>query len=367
MMWRCCGTMLIFLSACSHSDSYPVGGYDVGPSSSGSDVILTFNTDQNYWPTLTADSSAVVYEFIDVNLGAGGTRHRCMGALPVAGGTRFWQWCDTRASETDSATGFDGFAMGTDGRLLYAETVTPRVFPFQTPSTVLWLADSATPFRRRSLVTLPIVVGDSTVSWLADLEWTGPNSFIGLGQGMILLPHCNLCVEVDSVFNGKVVVAGTITMAGATLTAIPGTAGATGYSLADGGASIVFTQLDNANLMKVPAAGGAPLVAAVATPRAGIQLLGVSCRGTTCVVALGPALLGNPASHEPPGSGPYELRSVSLVTGTATTVLTSSATVASPVLLPSGDVIAQVGPGLGHLQTFNSPDLTLHLYHGLVH
>ena len=353
-------------SACGHSDPYPTSVYDTGPSSAGSDVTLTFNSNQNYWPTLTEDSSAVLYQFIDVNLGAVGLRHRCMGALPVAGGTRFWQWCDTRASETDSSTSFSGFAMGKDGRMLYVETTTPRLFPFQAPNTALWLADTAAPFRRRLLLNLPVVVGDSTINWIADLTWTGPTSFVGLGQQMIVLPQCDGCTAVDSAFNGEAIVAGTIMGTGATLVAIPGTDGATGYSLAEDGESIVFSQLDNVNLMQVPVAGGSPTVAALVTPRIGMQLLGVSCRETTCVVALGPATLANPASKQPRGSGPYELRNVSLTTGTATTVLTSGQPVSSPVLLPSGDVIAQVGPGFGHLQTFNSSALTLHLYKGLV-
>ncbi len=355
--------LLTLTLACTHSESFPTGGYDVGPSSASSDVLLTFNTNQNYWPTLTEDGSAVLYQFIDVNLGAPGLRHRCMGALPVEGGTRFWQWCDTRASEVDSATSFSGFAMGRDGRLVYVETTTPRLFPFQTPTTALWLADPAAPFRRRMLVSLPVVVGDSTVNWIAALPWTGPDTVLGLGQQ--LLPEGTLASTIDSVFRGEILIRGTITGEGATLAAIPGTAGATGYSLAEGGASIVFTHVDSTSLMKVPVAGGTPTLIS-ATPRQNVQLFGVSCRNSTCVTAVGPAALSAlTGSQRPKGDGPFELRVVSLADGSASTVLTRAQVLSSPLLLPSGDVVAQVGAGNGRFGSIDAFQ-TLHLYKGLV-
>ena len=143
-----------------------------------------------------------------------------------------------------------------------------------------------------------------------------------------------------------------------------------GYSIAEGGASIVFTRIDNVNLMKVPAAGGVPTVVGPATPRTGVQLLGVSCRGTTCVVAVGPARLSPlTGTRQPVGSGPFELRSVSLVTGAATTVSSRSQVLSSPLLLASGDVVAQVGAGNGRFGSIGAPAgsfQTLHLYKALV-
>ncbi|MGH7594303.1 MAG: hypothetical protein ACRELE_10705, partial [Gemmatimonadales bacterium] len=168
-------------------------------------------------------------------------------------------------------------------------------------------------------------------------------------------------------FLGETVVQGSIDGAGATLAAVPGTVGASGYALAENGASIVFTQRDNVNLMKVPSAGGTPVVVGPVTPRTGVQLLGVSCQGAGCVVALGPAPLF--LSPVVPAKGsPYELRSVSLATGATSTVLSlSNPGLSSPVYLASGDVVVQEGPGLGRLQTSNSQLNTLHLFRNLVH
>jgi hypothetical protein len=253
--------------------------------------------------------------------------------------------------------------MGRDGRLLYVEIVTPRLFPFQTPDTKVWLADSSAPFRRRLLVTLPVVIGDSTINWFADLTWTGPNTFIGLGQQY--LPEAG--PPIDSVYRGQFVVRGAINDQGAVLTAVAGTAGATSFSLAEDGASIIFTRIDNTNLLKVPADGGVPEIAASATARTGVQLFGISCRNSTCVTAVGPARLSAlTGSTEAVGSGPFELLSVALATGTASTVLSRSQVLSSPLLLRSGDVIAQLGAGYGRLQTNNSGAQALHLYKALV-
>ena len=355
--------LLTLTLACTHSESFPTGGYDVGPSSAFSDVLLTFSPDQNYWPILTEDGSGILYAFVDP-AASRIPSHRCIGLLPVAGGTRFWQWCDNRGTQRDSSNSFTAFALGTDGRLLYVETTVPQAFPFQTQQVALWLADSASPFRRRALAMLPVTVGDSLINWFADMAWTGPNTFLAVGQQY--LPEGTSAGTIDSVFRPEILVRGTITGQGAALAAVPGTAGATGYSVAEGGTSIVFTHVDNVNLMKVPATGGAPVVVGPVTPRAGVQLLGVSCQGTTCVAAVGPARLSPlTGAQQSPGSGPYELRSVDLVTGAATTILSRSQVLSSPLLLASGNVVAQVGAGNGRFGMISAFQ-TLHLYKALV-
>jgi hypothetical protein len=224
-------------------------------------------------------------------------------------------------------------------------------------------------------------VGDSGISWIGQLAWTSPTTFVALGQRYFAATQCAppqskpMCGAVlDSVFYGGTLIRGTITGTTATLTAIAGGAGATSFSLADNGASIVFTQRDNNNLMKVPLAGGTATAAALVTPRTGVQLLGVSCQGTTCVVGVGAVTLWAPVN---PGPGsdvsaigaPAELRSVSLVSSTATTVLTRSGQLlTSPLLLPDGkSVIAQDGNLMGHLQTFAPASSSgLHLYPALL-
>jgi hypothetical protein len=363
---------MLLLLACGHSDAFLTPNPPLGPLTSGADEQLTFNTEQDYWPAWTEDGAGILYAF--VRPGAV-PQHRCVGLLPAGGGSRIWQLCDDRATQRDSTNGFIAYALGADGRLLYVEAVAQSGVQGTAPAeTTLWLTDSAAPFHRRALLTIPGFAGTTPVSWLADIAWTGPNTFIALAQDFTVFGHCKNCIIDDSLFFGEAVVRGTIGAAGATLEAVTGTTGATSYSLAENGASIVFTRRDDLNLYKVASGGGAESVVATLSQ----QLLGVSCEESTCVVADDPVTLSAATLGDPPvifgsiGLGPRELSSVSLSSGTVQSmiVLGSSAAipiVATPRISPvTGDVVAQVGGGFGHLQTFSVSGSDLHLYQHLV-
>jgi hypothetical protein len=364
--WACVVTALLL--ACSHSDSFENPPAAVGAFNTGADIRLTLNPNQDYWPTWTEDGQGILYSYVDV---VPGSQHRCLGLLPAAGGTRIWELCDNRAIQTDSVSSFPAYALGTDGRLLYVEAVSQSGAQSTAPSeTTLWLADSAAPFQRRALLTLPTFAGTTPVAWLADINWTGPTTFIALAQDFSILAHCQYCGPVDSIFDGQAVVRGTIVGTGATLQAVPGTSGATSYSLAESGASIVFTLRDDRQLYKVAAVGGTATVVGVVSSTGGAELLGVSCRGSTCVVAVDPVTLSAPTVPMNFGQinpGATELRAVSLTTGVVQVLRTTAGLVATPQVSPvSGDVVAQVGGAFGHLQTFTSSGSDLHLYQGLV-
>jgi hypothetical protein len=356
--------LCVAVVACNHSTPFSYG-YTLGARTTGADILLTYNPQPDYWPTLTGDSTGILYAFVPVNAGPQ-PLHRCMGVMPVTGGQRYWEWCDSAATRTDSLGSFPAYAMAADGRLIYLETSVSVQIAFAPPDARLWLADSAFPYRRRLLDTFPVTVGDSTVNWLADLKWTGPASFLALGQRMVILGHCT-CSQFDSVFYGESVIKGSVGASGATLAAVPGTTGATGYSLADDGASIVFTRRNSVDLMKVPVEGGSPVIAAVVTSDAGMQLLGLSCRSAICVVAVGTASVDDAV---PSALGTYQLRRVPL-NGDSVVVLRSQSLSAgilsSPLYAPSGDVVANVGDIIGHLRTYSSNAVDLHLFPGLVH
>lgn len=380
---------LALLLGCSHSDPFVTRIPMVGPLTAGADVRLTLNSDQDYWPTWTEDGSGILYAFVDPDL----PRHRCVGLLPPAGGTRYWQMCHNGVAYDDSNSSFTAYALGSNGRLLYAEAVSLFVPGVPAPGqaapyeTTLWLADSAAPFTRTALLSIPLTLADGTaVFWLSDMAWTGANTFIALGQNLAIVRHCfgtgfpadPACDFSDSVFStggppAGAVVRGTITGGHATLTAVPGTDGATGYSVAENGASIVFTKRDDGSLYKVPAAGGAvTTVGMVPSPlRPGYQVFGVSCRGSNCIAATDSATLTRlePTKIFPLLRGGYrELRSISLVTGISGAVTSYSDIISAPAVSPiTGDVVLQIGGTWGHLQTFaGSVPSDLHLLRGLV-
>jgi hypothetical protein len=111
----------------------------------------------------------------------------------------------------------------------------------------------------------------------------------------------------------------------------------------------------------------------VVTSNGGAQLLGVSCRGSTCIVAADALTLtsislnGAITSPSIPLSGVNELRAVSLTSGLAQVVRSGASPFATPQISPvTGDSVAQTGGAFGHLQTFTSSGSDLNLSQGLV-
>jgi hypothetical protein len=400
--------VLAGLPACTHTDSFPTPVVPaLGPFATGADVQLTFNVDQDYWPTWTEDGRGILYAYVDREQ----PLHRCIGLLPASGGSRLWQLCDDRAVRDDSASSFGAFAIDSTGRLLVAETVSSaNAGATALSQTSLWLADTAHPYVRTSLLTMPVNVGTTVITWLADLSWTGPNTFIALGQQFASLPHCIggglsvNCPSRDSTWaDPGIVVRGTIAANHATLQSVAGTDGATAYSLAENGASIVFTLEHDLRLFKVASTGGTPvptpnpLALDTLTRQVG-ELVGVSCKGETCIVArdgilisadywafnmkLGAIVLQKESAQflgSPAAPRPMELHKIALTDGTDQLLQmdTTNVVYVTPMLSPvSGDVVFQLGGGWGHLQTFATAatgnlfatdgNSVLHLLKGLV-
>jgi hypothetical protein len=397
------------LAGCTHSDSFVTPAPSIQPPfSTGPDVQISFNVDQDYWPSWNGDGKGILYAYVDRER----PLHRCLGMLAPAGGTRLWQLCANRAIRDDSMTSFAAFAMDTAGQLLVAEAVSSiHEGLIALPLTSLWLSDTAHPYVRTTLLTLPTTVDGTPVTWLSDLAWTGPHTFIGLGQQFNTVPHCvtdillppdtpmlaTQCNSRDTVFadTGGVVLRGTIAGGRATLQAIAGTEGATDFSLAEGGASIVFTVKHHVQLFTVPTTGGSPVPnPATAPAQDTLELAGLSCKGSTCIVAQdafalsGTTLVTQEFAHfffvEDPSYptkplGTMELHRVTLGSG-ADELLASNRIhdiFATPRISPvSGDVIVQTGGGWGHLQTFatrplevlwfTDGDSKLHLLKGIV-
>jgi hypothetical protein len=379
--------LLASMLACSHSEGFVApNSSGVGPFGAGPDVQLTFNVDQDYWPTWTQDGRGILYAFVDGE-SVRPPYHRCLGLLPAAGGTRSWQLCDNRAVRDGIANSYAAFALDSGGRLLVAEALANPAFE-QSPSVTLWLADTAKPYVRTTLLSLPQTVSGFVVTWLAEITWTGTNTFMALGQQFNSLQHCDACLcspcPRDSIWgDGGIVLSGSIVGNAAILQEVPGTDSATSYSLAENGTSIVYTRHHDLRLFKVPIDGGVPLPLPVqrTVPDTGAlvpaELAGVSCKGSTCIVASDAIFLTDaysapfaPGFGCPPPSNPclifggflgsVQLQSVSLATG-AVQVLQADSTAeaqvfASPKISPiSGDVVVQRGGVWGHLQTYATP------------
>ena len=232
------------------------------------------------------------------------------------------------------------------------------------------MADTATLFNRTPLLTLPVILDGVPYSWLSEIVWTGQNTFLALAQDFTIttqpMPPCPF--DQDSIFmRAGVVVTGTIASGHATLRPITGTLGATGYSPAENGASVVFITRNDLRLFKVPAGGGTATALSLPLGGVGNQLLGVSCKGSTCVVASDPVtLIGIPCVGV--NAGAKSLYAISLSTVSSRVVATAADIVVAPQISPaSGDVVMQVGGSFGHLQTIGFPsDANLHLLRAVV-
>lgn len=339
---RLAPALLLLAAACGHSDPFEATPTLVdGPFSEAAPVRLTYNSFTDSAASLTEDGSAILYLY-----SAGGNGDRCIGVLPRGGGTQRWRLCDDRPERADSAKSFSAPALGADGRLLYLQALSRR--GRQTPDvTTLWLADSARPFVRRALLSLPASVDGSGVSWLTEAVWTGPSSFVARAGLLNVAQGCTGC-PYDTTITASRLVRGTITSTGAALTPIPGGEGATVWSLAEAGATLVTVSAGT--VVRLPAAGGTPtLVAAI--PRSG-AVTGLHCAGSDCVMT---QLVVRPLPAVGTDTWFYRVRlnpagieSLRLETGNW----------AGPRLLPTGgDVVVQSSTG---------PSRDLYLFKGLL-
>ncbi len=292
----------MFAAACDHSDPYPVQGYGLSqPFVPGAEARLakggvaeswsqdgrgiSYTTDSCFTRQL-ADTQLFLVPF-SRNISA-------LELLPATGGQISWERCEGYQSyrfPIDSVPVFTTIAFGDGARALYQEVVIPRsrhlgttLFPYLQSNAALYVSDSSAPFTRRQYLLKLYrdslgtpVVPRTTINWLNELSWVGPNHFLALGMNM---PPA----YPDSVLLRLGVVSGTITSAGATLQPISGAERAGTYSVAEGGATLVFNRDSTLRLERVPIGGGAseaPILIPAATGRLIIDL---SCELDNCLV-----------------------------------------------------------------------------------
>ena len=381
--------VLLTALACSHSEAFVApANTGIGPFGTGPEVQLTFNVDQDYWPTWTQDGRGILYAFVDAE-SALPPYHRCLGLLPAGGGTRTWQLCDNRAVRDgirQQLRSVRARQRRAAARRRSGGAGEPRV---RAGSECHPLARGYRQAVRADHAAHATANGErlrGNVDFGSHLDRR--NTFIALGQQFNSLPHCDACrcspCPRDSIWgDGGVVLIGAIVGNTAILQAVSGTDSATSYSIAENGTSIVFTRHHDLRLFKVPIGGGAPAPPPVlrTVPDTGsllsAELVGVSCKGITCIVASDGIFLTDAYSAPfqsgfgcPPPSnpclifagflGPMQLRSISLATGAVQVVQTGAAVpsqvYASPKISPvSGDVVVQRGGVWGHLQTYATP------------
>ncbi|MES2304179.1 MAG: hypothetical protein V4558_01655 [Gemmatimonadota bacterium] len=338
--WLLASAVLAALG-CGHSEPFVSAGVDQqGPYNGADPLRLTFNSDAEYGASWTADGKGILYSFADPSRA---DHDRCLAILPAAGGTRLFTLCDNRPGHADSAETIASGALSDDGELLYLVGASLPIGQLPVNIT-LFHADTAAPFSRRTLLTLPRDVGGGLrPNWLTDVTWVGPDEFVAMATDLTLVPQCIGCALRDTVFNPLGVVRGTIGGNGAAMELIEGTLGASHFAVADGGASLVISK--GLTLSKLPRAGGALTTLTTLPATFSKRIDDISCRGSACVVLTYEQQL----EPEPPPPFFVDLWTLQRIStaGGAPTILTQS--FSTPWLQakvsPTGsDVVVRQGP-----------------------
>ena len=279
--------LALILAACGHTDPIGYQNYGaIGPRVPGPEARLNGAGPGSTW---TENGGGILY--IAGCLGREAPVVPSIIMLPAVGGSATWEMCEADLSlrmakfPVDSTSEFDAAALGADGRLIYVECEYPNIKDIgclNLGHMSMWLSDSAWPFtRRRKLFELfHVVLGvpaDSTnvLNDLADLAWVGPTAFVARGL--------NLHPFYGETFLG--IAYGTTTAASPSISLMAGTSAVQLFSVAEAGATLVFTTPTPLVIerMPVPAGGSATTVATLPTAN-GRTIVDISCRADVCLL-----------------------------------------------------------------------------------
>lgn len=272
---------IVLSASCSHTEPASfVAPPPEGTFNAVSPVRLTYNPGSDAAASFSDDGRFVVYTY---SVAGRADRDRCLGIMPAGGGTRLVERCETRLAFNDSSDTFTSAALGADGRLLFLRA-TSRIGAQVPSGPGLYLALTPDGPATR-LLSLPLVVGGQTATWLSDIRWAGSSGFTALAQEITVIPRCAGCSLRDTIFNALSVVRGTVTDGTASIQAIAGTDGATAYAMSSDGAQILFAR-GGTTLELVAASGGTPTTVAtipIGTPTD--RITGLGCARDLCVVS----------------------------------------------------------------------------------
>ena len=340
------GWMALFLLGCGHSEPFVAGPYQaVGPLIPGPEARIA-GAFGGRW---TENGGGILFTTRCYGTNPAVNRKRSppdMGIIggleliPASGGSIVWERCETRpeyTQSTDTTEIFPAFAMGADGRLLYAEVIRdidrsplrPGHFPASAHAD-LWLGDSNSAFTvRRKLLTLlrvdalgHAVVPPTAINYLINAEWVGQSTFVVEA----------LNVTPDSTFTRFGLARGTITSDTTLLTVLPGTRALFKWSPAENGSSVIFVEDSlSLTLRREALTGGTVTAVATIPPGARRNIIDVSCRGDFCLV------LTNDDAVFPTRISTFW--TVSLSTGAVTLLRTDQKTYTSAKLSPGANLV----------------------------
>ena len=245
---------LAALAACEHAQPFsaPAGEPNV-PKAVAFPRQLTFNAGADLQPAWLPDGSGIIYSF---SLGQA-DHDVCLGILPAEGGHQIRTICHTPVErDADSTNALWEAAVGPGGALAYLResSLLGAVAP---NSRVLVVASLSAPEPGQVVVRFPYTAADGLLrSRASHLHWVGATTLVYLAEQVTYLTNGTFA---DTVISPLDIERANLAGDSATLTLVPGTAGATSLEMDSSGA-IIYTLPGDTRVYRLASVGGAPVV-----------------------------------------------------------------------------------------------------------
>ena len=204
------------LGGCTHTE---VGSFDPGVRDTAFEVAeplrLTYSDGLDRTPAWGAAPDRIAYAFYNSTTSRGLPKG-CVGDLPVAGGSRGWELCDTDAQRADSSTIDLWPALRADGAVALVRQRWPIIglSPYYSDLAIRPADPDLVPAK---FLPIPYFFNGRSQQGVAFLQWLDDTHLVWLGEGVIRS-------SLDNVESGYEVLIGEPALGyPAGLTVVPGT------------------------------------------------------------------------------------------------------------------------------------------------
>lgn len=177
--------------ACGHTE---VGPSDAEvrdtPFAVAEPLRLTYSDGLDRTPSWGTAADRILYAF-DIGQTSRGLPKGCVGDLPVAGGSRRWELCDTDAQRSDSSTINLWPALRTDGAVALVRQRWPIIglSPYYSDLAIRPADPSFVPAK---FLPIPYFFNARSQQGVAFLQWLDATHLVWLGEGVIRSTNDNV-------------------------------------------------------------------------------------------------------------------------------------------------------------------------------
>lgn len=177
-------------AACGHSEPFtaPDTGLDQ-PRVPGNPARLTYATGTEMAPAWTPDGASIVYSFELTDRPGSPEADRCLGVMPVGGGTVEREICNPSAFEADSTETYDWPALNAAGDLAYVRSTRPSSVNDNRFGSLL-VAPYANPAASRELRSFPFQGVSAFYPALSSLRWLSDDELVFIAVAEEIVNPC---------------------------------------------------------------------------------------------------------------------------------------------------------------------------------